>query len=312
MAYRFLLEAPESLAETVSVAIDQVGDAQVIVIRPSHGLGIDDPYVDLTVASHSLRVIDVLFTWYESLEAPRPDIRVVLHGGERHPLHDFDRARMVAMIRRDQPWVERSIPHVGDHEPTSELAGYSIGAGAPAIGDPILASSIRGGSAIAEVQSVVVEKSVGAAEALQIRAINYVLVQVSDLSKAERFYQEFLAMELLGRLRRNPDGTQLPLPRDYSWEDAMRTGELADTSFLSNGSLTIAAQRVGLAVIIDKGPLDLVSLGVDARTFATIKGRVLMRPLTVLRSGLASFVFRDPFNVNWEIAVLGSVPLIPA
>lgn len=119
-------------------------------------------------------------------------------------------------------------------------------------------------------------------------------------------------MELLGRLKRGPDGTQLPLPRDYSWEDAMRTGDLADTSFLSNGSLTIAGQRVGLEAILGKGPLELISLGVDARTFATIKGRVLMRPLTVLRSGVASFVFRDPLNVNWEIAVLGSVPLIPA
>jgi hypothetical protein len=86
---------------------------------------------------------------------------------------------------------------------------------------------------------------------------------------------------------------------------------LAETSFLSNGPLTLAAQRVGLGVILGQGPLETVSLGVDSRTFAAIKGEVLMRPLTVLRSGIASFVFRDPFNVNWEIAVLGSVPLIP-
>ncbi len=312
MAYRFLLEAPESLAEAASVAIDQVGDAQVVVIRPSHGLGVDDPYVDLTVASHTLRVIDILFTWFESLEEPRPDIRVVLHGGDRHPLHDFDRVRMIAMIRRDQPWVERSIPHVGDHEPSSELAGYSIGAGAPAPARSPVDPASQSGSVVIEASAVGVAELAPSAQKFQFRAINYLLVQVSDLSKAERFYQEFFAMELLGRLRRGPDGTQLPLPADYSWDEAMRTGELADTSFLANGSLTIAAQRVGLEVVFGKGPLDLVSLGVDARTFATIKGQVLMRPLTVLRSGVASFVFRDPFNVNWEIAVLGSVPLIPA
>jgi hypothetical protein len=52
-------------------------------------------------------------------------------------------------------------------------------------------------------------------------------------------------------------------------------------------------------------------LGVDSHTFAELKGAVLMRSLTVLRSDAASFVFRDPMNVNWEVAVLGSVPLIP-
>jgi hypothetical protein len=36
-----------------------------------------------------------------------------------------------------------------------------------------------------------------------------------------------------------------------------------------------------------------------------------MYPLLIVRSGVASFVFRDPLGVNWEIAVTGSVPLIP-
>jgi hypothetical protein len=149
------------------------------------------------------------------------------------------------------------------------------------------------------------------ASALQIRAINYLLVQVNDLRKAEQFYQDFFAMQLLGRVRRGSDGTLVPLPRDYSWDQAIQTGEMADITFLSNGPLTLAAQRVGLGALLGQGALETVSLGVNSRTFATIKGEVLMRPLTVLRSGVASFTFRDPFNVNWEIAVVGSVPLIP-
>lgn len=299
MAYRFLLEVPESLAETASVAVEQVGDSQVVVIRPSHGLGVDDPYVDITVASHSLQVVDILFTWFESLPAPRPDLRIVLHGGERHSLEASDRARMVALIRRDQPWVERSIPLVGEHEPSNERAGYSIGPGAPA-------TLTR-----AEPAAVAVMEPEAVAGRLKIGAINYVLVQVNDLQKGEAFYQEFFAMDLLGRLRRGQDGALLPLPRDYSWSQAMQTGELAEISFLANGPLTLAVQRVGLGVVLGKGPLELVSIGVDSRTFATIKGEVLMRPFTVLRSGVASFVFRDPLMVNWEIAVIGSVPLIP-
>src|SRR5687768_3115017 len=110
MAYRFLLETPATLADAASIAVERVGDAQVLVVRPSHGLGVDDPYTDSTVAAHSLRVVDSLYDWFESIPSPRPDVRLVLHGGERHRLGSVDRARMVALIRRDQPWVERSIP----------------------------------------------------------------------------------------------------------------------------------------------------------------------------------------------------------
>jgi hypothetical protein len=313
MAYRFLLEVPESLAEAASIAIEGAGDTQVLVVRPSHGLGVDDPYLDMTVAAHSLRVVDLLFDWYETIGSPRPEVRIVLHGGQRHPLESVDRVRMVALIRRDQPWVERSIPHIGDHEPVAKTPRYSVGPGASEF-EP--GPEMTDGSA----SVAVAERGAGAGEvlssgepasALQIRAINYVLVQVNDLRRAEQFYQDFLAMQLLGRMCRGPDATLVPLPRDYSWDQALQTGEIADISFLSNGPLTLAAQGVGLGAVLGQGALDTISLGVDSRTFTTLKGAVLMRPLTVLRSGIASFTFRDPFNVNWEIAVVGSVPLIP-
>jgi catechol 2,3-dioxygenase-like lactoylglutathione lyase family enzyme len=313
MAYRFLLEVPESLAEAVTIAVERAGDTQVLVIRPSHGLGVDDPYLDMTVAAHSLRVVDSLFDWYEDLEVPRPVVRMVLHGGERHPLEAADRARMVALIRRDQPWVERTIPHIGDHEPVSRTPRFSVGPGASEF-EPGPEMTRGTASVAVAVRSQVAGEMLPTGEpagALHIRAINYVSLQVNDLRKAEQFYQDFFAMRLLGRVRRSPDGALVPLPRDYSWDIALQSGELADTSFLSNGPLTLAAQRVGLGTLLGQGALETISLGVDSHTFATFKGEVLMRPLTVLRTGVASFTFRDPFNVNWEIAVVGSVPLIP-
>ena len=313
MAYRFLLEVPESLAEQASLAVEQVGDAQVLVSRPSHGLGIDDPYLDMTVAAHSLRVVDSLFDWYEASDAPGADVRVVLHGGARHPLSAVDRARLVALIRRDQPWVERTIPHIGDHEPVARTVRYSVGPGASEFESRADMTYESAPVAVVDRGDAAVEllPSGEPASALQIRAINYVLVQVNDLRKAEQFYQDFFGMRLLGRVRRGPDGTQEPLPADYSWDRALQSGEMADTTYFSNGPLTLAARRVGLGELLGQGALDTVSLGVDSHTFATLKGKVLMRPLTILRSGIASFTFRDPFNVNWEIAVIGSVPLIP-
>lgn len=312
MAYRFLLEVPEPLAPEASVAVEGLDDTQVLVVRSSHGLGVDAPYVDMTVAAHTLRVIDAIYDWYESLPSPRPVVGVVLHGGERHALDEIDRGRMVALIRRDQPWVERSIPHVGDHEPAHQPGGYSVG---PGVSGEERMTPERASTTVAVADGTEIAGdglSVGeTTQGLRIRAVNYVLVQVADLRKAEAFYQDFFAMRLLGRVRRGADGTVVPVPRDYSWEQALQTGELADISFLSNGPLTLAAQRMGLANLLDRGAIDMISLGVDARSFAAIKGEVLMRPFTVLRSGVASFVFRDPFNVNWEIAVVGSVPLIP-
>lgn len=308
MAYRFLLEVPERLADEASLVVDQAGDAQVVVERPSHGLGVDAPYVDLTIASHTLRVIELLGEWYTGLPEPRPNVGVVLHGGERYSLGEMSPKRIVALIRHDQPWVERSIPHVGDHEPKVAPAGFSTGAGAPAV-EVLDVQESTGGLGLAEAALIVEEEA--PRRGLQAQAINYVLVQVNNLQKAERFYQDFFAMQLLGRLRRSGDGPLAPLPADYSWEQAQKTGELADVTFFSSGPLTLAVQNVGMGVLLGKGPVELVSVGVDARTFTRLKGEVLMYPLSILRSGVASFVFRDPLGVNWEIAVSGSVPLIP-
>lgn len=309
MAYRFLLEVPERLAEDASLVVDQAGDAQVVVERPSHGLGVDAPYLDLTTAAHSLRVIEMLGDWYSGLPEPRPNVGIVLHGGERYSLGEMSPKRIVALIRHDQPWVERSIPHVGDHEPEVAPSGFSTGAGAPSA-EVATVQEGTGGVGLAEALAITGEEA--PSRGLQAQAINYVLVQVNDLPRAERFYQGFFAMQLLGRLRRGGDSTLTPLPADYTWEHAMKTGELADVTFFASGPLTLAVQSVGMGVLLGKGPVELVSVGVDARTFTRLKGEVLMYPLTILRSGVASFVFRDPLGVNWEIAVAGSVPLIPA
>lgn len=308
MAYRFLLEVPESLADAAKIAVERVGDTQVVVARPSHGRTVDEPYLDLTVAAHSLRVIESLYDWFDELGASRPDIRIVLHAGERHQLEAIDRGRMVAMIRRDQPWVERTIPKVGEHEPTIEPAGYSTGPGVPA---ETLSIDALAGNAPPTLVAEAVAAGLEAPASTKLQGITYVMVQVNDLPKAERFYQEFFGMELLGRVRTGEDGTVTPLPPDYSWQRALQTGELADVSFLSSGAVTLAVRRLGLAARIGAGAIELVSIGVDSGTFNALKGEALMRPLTVLRSDIASFVFKDPFNVTWEIAVAGSVPLIP-
>lgn len=314
MAYRFLLEVPKALAAEASVAVEQAEDAQVILVRDSHGLGFEDPYVDLTVAAHTLRVIDTLYRWFDGLGASQPDIRIVLHGGERLAVEATDRDAMVAAIRRDQPWVERTIPKVGDHEEEEFDPGFTQGAGLREGQTPWTAIDAAGGNAPAPAPAAgaaldpswVGPGAVAVQDAprtVRLRGLNHVAVQIGDLAKAERFYAEFFGLELLGRARRDRRGAYQAVDGDYRWDEAVRTGTEADVTYMGAGPLTLALRRAGRGARLEAGLLDNLSVSVDAATFATLKGEVLMRPLTVLGTGDASVTFRDPFGLVWEVTV---------
>lgn len=311
MAYRFLLEVPESLAAEANTAVAEAADAQVVLVRSAHGLGFDDPSADLTVAAHSLRVVDTLYDWFDALGASRPDIRIVLHGGDRLSLEAHDRGGMIAAIRRDQPWVERTIPKIGDHEIEEEEATEDFtqgvtgrearavdaaGANAPGIASGLDPSWIAPGAVAVRAPE----------RRVRLRALNHIAVRIADLAKAERFYADFLGMELIGRARRDPRGEYRPLDGDYRWDEAVRQGTEADVTFMRNGPLTLALQRVGRGARLERTVLDHVSLGVDATTFTTLKGEVLMRSFETLAVAETAFTFRDPFGITWELTVRGT------
>lgn len=296
MAYRFLLEVPETLAAEAQTAVDATPDAQVLLVRDSHGLGFEDPFVDLTVAAHSLSVIDVIYNWFDALGASRPDIRLVLHSGERVTLEAVDRGEMVATIRRDQPWVERSLPKVGEHEEDIFLGGEREGDLSldAASGNAPVAVGLRRPGAETEV-----------ARRVNLRAINHIAVAVNDPAKAENFYQQFLNFELTGRARNTAAGLE-PVELSYRWDDATKDGKPADVSFLTNGPVTLAIHRAGRGARIEAGVVDHVSVAVDGASFAAIKGEALVRPLTLSAVTDKAFRFRDPFGVTWEITLAGA------
>ena len=320
MAYRFLLEVPETLAAEASIAVESAGDAQVVLVRNSHGLGFDDPYVNLTVASHTLRVVDALYGWFDELGASQPDIRIVLHDGDRLTMEQHDRGAMVAAIRRDQPWVERSLPKIGEHErdtfvttPTQPAEGVVLGSeqttpiatggqynypGAGSVLDPFDERlEPEGGTATLAVPR----------RAVQLRALNHVAIRVTDLAKAERFYGDFFGMDLLGRARRSSRGGYEPLAAPYDAAEAIRTGTEADVTFMRGGEVTLAVQRAGRAARIDRWSLlDHISVGVDATTFNNLRGEILLRGMDPIMVADNAITFRDPFGVTWEVAVQGT------
>ena len=300
MAYRFLLEAPENLAAEANIAVSEAGDAQVVVVRNSHALDFDQAYVDLTIAAHSLRVVDSLYAWFDSLGASRPDLRIVLHSGEELTLEKTERGQMVAAIRRDQPWVERTIPMIGDHEPESIVPDNDVAVSAP-----------RRASAAAAVATEptwgVVAPVVESAGAFQIRALNHVGVRVTDLERAENFYRDFLSMDVVARARVNPDSSVSALGPDYNWTVANADGLGATVSFLRNGPLVLSIQQLGRGARIERGVLDHISIRVDAATFTQLKGQILMRSMETLVSEETRVIFRDPFFLTWELT-LQSLP----
>jgi catechol 2,3-dioxygenase-like lactoylglutathione lyase family enzyme len=283
MAYRFLLEVPETLAAEAGIAVGEAGDAEVVVVRDSHAIDYDEPYLDLTIAAHSLRVIDNLYRWFDSIGASRPDIRLVLHSGDKLTFEANDASSMVAAIRRDQPWVERTIPKIGEHEAEDLTA----------------ADKLQTRSAVGVVTT---EAAIEAEREIVIRELNHIALQVADLPRAEAFYMNLFAMDLVARGRKTTAG-EYALAEGALPAGAAISGTERMVSFLRNGPLVIALESIGRGARIERTVLSHISVRVDATTFTNLKGQILMRSYEILESAQTAFAFRDPFSIVWEITL---------
>ena len=330
MAYRFLLSVPTTLVDDANIAVSQADDAQVLVVRNAHDLGFEDPYADLTVAAHSLRVLATLYDWWEALGPDRPAVGIVLHGGDRVSLADHDRGSMVAAIRRDQPWVERTLPRIGQHAreelrvPVGSASTAATSAVAPAAADPARGAAVSATSAIADLADVstagtsrldrswgTLEPEARAPRSVAIRGVSHIAVRVIELERAEAFYANFFGMDVVARGIRNIGGEDMDLVGPgYVWSEATAVGRLADVSFLRNGALVIALYRLGRGARIERDVLDHIALRVDPASFRQLKGEALMRSMEIHGATDRSVVVRDPFGVTWEISVDGLPELL--
>jgi catechol 2,3-dioxygenase-like lactoylglutathione lyase family enzyme len=138
---------------------------------------------------------------------------------------------------------------------------------------------------------------------IEIKALNHFAINVSDLARAEAFYQEFLSLDIVGR-GQLVNGQWEALGPGYSWSDASSAGQTADISFLRNGPLVLALRRVGLGARLERSAVDHISLRVDSASFRAIKGSALLRGTEVIAEEPGSITLRDPFMVTWEIGLL--------
>src|SRR5680860_531304 len=194
MAYRFLLEVPESLADDANSVVSAVPDAQLLLTRDSHGLGFEDPYVDLSIAAHSFFVIEAIYRWMVDSGQPYPDIRLVLHDGRRVRLAKADASLVIAAVRRDQPWVDHTMPMIGKHEPRPWLATRGV------------AKQLEASRNLA----------LDRPESLLDRLDSAPTIAVHNLAPAEQFYDEVLDLQVVARANRSEGGAIEVIEAGYS------------------------------------------------------------------------------------------------
>ncbi len=297
MPYRFMLETPLAYSSEAEIAIAKAPGTQIVTNRTSFAEGYDEPRSALTISAPDLRVIGTLYDWLNSVE-PKPEIRFVFYNGRRVDLADYDEGSLIAAIRRDQPWVERTIPKIGDHI-TQPWVGPEASRG-----QAIVNAAIAGDRETFMEESIVVVEE----PRVVIESVNYLAINVADLAKAEEFYNELFGLEVVARTKSDEMGSYRLLSADYDPVTAVMTDEIADDSFLRNGALLIALHRVGRGARVERLLIDRVSIRVDAETYNQLRGKVLMRNYENLGGGQTYFAFRDPYGVPWEVTMAGALP----
>lgn len=305
MAYRFLLEVPDALYAQANVVISHTPDAGIVDTHEGVGGDFDNPGKTLTLSAHSLDIAWRLKEWYADVQANVPGaapVNYLLTNGTRISVADVQPADVVAAIRRDQPWVERSIPKIGEHAtrlgPAAALlpavASVEIRAGRTAV-----VNAPRVGNVTILATDEPTEHP-----ALTIDGVTMVHLPMIDLFRAERAYAEVLGTRLLDRADRDGKG-------GYLWHNVqgehtgdVRTVPEADFSFLQNGALTIALERMGRAypLPVYSNVPDPVRLLVSDESLESIKAEALVRNWTVMDDSTPGvFVFRDPYGYTWAI-----------
>lgn len=287
MAYRFVLEAPESLDFDVNSVVNSAPDAQILVTRNSHGLGFSDPYLDYSIAAHSFAVVEAIYRWLAEYGEPYPDLRLVLHDGRRVSLPRTSVSLAIAAIRRDQPWVDHTMPMIGVHEPQPWLSPAAQRGEEP----PVLVLDLED------------------PESLAARFASAPRVPIHNLAPAERFYEEVLDLHVVGRARRRDDGSLRALDESYDPKMARLRDEEADVVFLENGPLQLNLERFGRGQLLPYGVnFEEIHTTATREQMATIKGRILMGGYNLLESSPDALRFVDPFNVVWVITPAAALP----
>lgn len=305
MAYRFLLEVPDELYSQANVVISHTPGAGINDTHIGIGGDFDNPGTTVTVAAQSLEIAWALKDWYADVQASTPNaspVNYLLTNGTRLPVASTNPRDVVAAIRRDQPWVDRSIPRIGEHITHTAPAGTlksAVGSVATRPSGTAMVNAPRVGNV-----TILATDEPTDHPAITIEGATMLHLPMLELFRAEQAYAEVFGAVLVDRADRDGDG-------GYIWHNAqpgqqgdVRDQPEADYAFLQNGPLLLALHRFGRAAPLSvhsnvPAPIKLL---VEDDSLETIKAEALVRNWTVMDDSTAGiFVFRDPFGYTWEI-----------
>jgi catechol 2,3-dioxygenase-like lactoylglutathione lyase family enzyme len=292
MAYRFLLDVPEAAHADAKAVINSVRDAQVVIDRHPHP-ATPDPVLDtadaerahLTVAAHTLDVIDALYSWMGENDI-NTDVFIEAYNGGRVHLPDHDAKSLRRMIQGDQYWFENTVARI--HYPEAQMME-----GGARVTDVPYGGRSASGLAVLPSETRV-----------QLGAVDHVAVRVRDLSRAEAFYRDFFGMDVIYRARRDGDRWE-HLPADFDWVGAIHTGIFPEMVRLENGSIALVLINAGAGAVMHETRVAHISVSAPMETLNALRGRALFSSFTLQEDSATSVRFVDPFGVTWQI-VAGS------
>lgn len=295
MAYRFLLEVPDELYNQANLVITSVPDADIVDVHEGIGGDFDAQGKTITLIAQSLRVIESLSTWYA--DAPKGDlpVSVALTNGVHMVPGEVSDADIVSAIRRDQPWVDRSIPKIGDHQTrvgpaeAFQSPAASTGRGVAVVNKP----------ATADIVILATDEPTDH-PVITVDDFTMLHLPVVDLPLPQKAYAGVFGTEVVRHADRDGKGGWTWLEPQY--DD--RPISQPDFAFLQNGALTLALERRGRAYPLDvfSNPPAPIRLLVDDASFEKIKAQVMVRNWNVFDDTTPGvFGFRDPFGYTWAI-----------
>lgn len=305
MAYRFLLEVPDALYAQANVVISHTPDAGIVDHHEGIGGDFDNQGKTLTLSAHSLDIAWRLKDWYADVQANMPGagpVNYLLTNGTRLLVSDHDPAEVVAAIRRDQPWVERSIPKIGAHAfrtgPAEALKPAMASVEARSYGAAVVNAPRVGNVTILATDEPTDHPT------LTIEGVTMLHLPMIDLFRAERAYAEVFGAVLEDRADRDGKGGYVWHGVEHAPESDVRTVPEADYAFLQNGPLTLALERMGRAEPLDvhSNVPDPVRLLVSDASLESIKAEALVRNWAVMDDTTPGvFAFRDPYGYTWAV-----------
>jgi catechol 2,3-dioxygenase-like lactoylglutathione lyase family enzyme len=280
MAYRFVLDVPEAAHSDAKAVVDGVRDAQVLIDRHPRAANPDEARAELTVAAHSLDVIDALYDWLGERDI-NADVYIHAHKGGRIHLPEHDARSLRRMIQGDQYWFENTVPRI-HYTDRAMMEGGARVADVPYGGR-------TSGTAIVPAETRV-----------DLGSFDHVALRVRDMPRAEAFYQDFFGMDIIYRANRQGERWH-HMDADFSWMRALETGIFPEIVRLENGSISLVLVNAGMGAVLHEARVAYISIAVPLETLNALRGRALFSSFTVQEDSSHAFRFVDPFGITWQL-----------